>query len=127
MRRLAAALAAFLALAAPAAAGTRHFLTPGPNRTTCDIDASSVVCLVESPQVPLLNAIRVTMIRTGKLSVCHGLICTGGSTESAPTLAYGHAIVSGPFRCSASLAGVRCVVVKLGHGFVLGSHGVKRV
>jgi hypothetical protein len=109
------------------ATGLAHFLTPGPNRTACDMSTSSVTCVVEYPQVPVLKAMSVTMTRTGHLSVCHGIICTNGSTEHAPTLAYGRSNVVGPFRCTSAVAGVKCVVAATGRGFRLSAKGVARV
>ena len=128
MHRLLPLLCTSLALAAPATAtATRHFLTQGPNRVTCDMDARSVSCLVESPQVPLLNAMRVTITPDARLSICHGIICLAGSTESAPVLVYGRSIAVAPFRCTATRAGARCVVTKSGRGFQLGAAGIKRI
>ncbi len=116
------------ALAAPAsAAAARHFQTEGASRVTCDADAHSVTCLIESPQVPLLNAIRVTMTPDARLAICRGVVCEAGSTETAPTLRYGGSIAVEPFRCTSLRTGIRCVVTASGRGFTLGRAGYKRV
>ena len=109
------------------ATGVHHFLTPGPNRAACDISAQSVQCVVEYPQVPMLNAFRVTLTPNGRTNVCRGIVCTNGTTESAPTLPYGRSISAGPFRCTPAPAGVKCVVVATGHGFRLAAKGVTRI
>jgi hypothetical protein len=91
------------------------------------MDARSVTCLIESPQVPLLNAIRVTMTPDARLATCHGVICLSGATESAPTLVYGRSATVKPFRCTSTRRGVRCVVIATGRGFQLGAAGVRRL
>jgi len=69
----------------------------------------------------------VTMRPSGKLKACHGLRCIGNSPVGTRKLAAGHSITLGPFRCTSLRVGVRCVVTKLGHGFRLSAHGLKRV
>ena len=128
---------ALLAIAAPSARASagvqRFFFTPGPNGSSCEIDVAvpglptSTWCIVEPPKVPASKAIGVTLRENGDLGICRGGQCVGNAPERTPTLRYGRSISVGPFRCTSLRAGVRCVVTKLGRGFMLGAHSVKRV
>ena len=109
-------------------AATIHFLTPDDaNHATCDLSAIEVTCLIEPPRVPVLDAIRVTMTPNGHLTLCHGLRCIVGATETAPTLAFGKSRSAGPFRCTATRRGIQCVVIATHHGFRLSAKGVTRI
>lgn len=46
--------------------------------------------------------------------------------ESAFTLRYGHSVRVGPFQCSSRRAGMRCQVVRTGHGFLISRARLKR-
>ena len=41
-----------------------------------------------------------------------------------PTLAYGRSVVLGPFRCTSLRKGMRCVVVRARHGFLINRSGI---
>jgi hypothetical protein len=110
----------------------RAFYTPGSHGANCEIDAfvrikSSTWCVVEPPTVPAQKALGVTLTRSGHLKICRGLRCVGNASNHEPKLRYGHSVSFGAFRCTSLKRGVRCVVTKLGHGFLLGAHRVKRV
>ena len=130
---LLAATGVFASAASTSTGSQRFFFTPGPNRASCEIDAGvrgipdSAWCLVGPPQVTVRNAVGVELTPSGKLHVCHGLRCIGNAPINTPTLRFGRSIELGPFRCTSLSTGVRCVVKKLGHGFLLGAHGLTRV
>jgi hypothetical protein len=111
----------------------RFFLTKGPNGASCEIDVAvsglptSTWCAVGPPQLALSKALGVRLSATGRLEVCHGGSCVGNAPTGATTLRYGQSISLGPFRCTSLRQGVRCIVTKRGHGFVLGARGVARV
>ena len=111
----------------------RWFFTPGPNRASCEMDVgrpgipTEVWCVVGPPQIPAGKAVGVTLLATGKLRVCHGVACLGNAPEHTPTLRYGRSVELGPFRCTSLRTGVRCLVTRLGRGFMLGARGVSRV
>lgn len=72
------------------------------------------------------RAIAVRLQASGRIKVCHGLGCVANGPENT-LLRYGHSIFLGPFRCTSLRTGVRCVVTKLGHGFLLRRHSVTKV
>jgi hypothetical protein len=120
--------------ATPASTGSqRFFFTPGPNGASCEIDvgvpglSAQAWCVVGPPHLPARNAIGVALTAAGAVKVCHGLRCVGNAPDKTPTLRYGRSIGLGPFRCTSLRQGVRCIATKLGHGFLLGSHGLTRV
>jgi hypothetical protein len=71
----------------------------------------------------------------GQLKICHGLTglppCVyphpGVSDIPKMVLAYGKQITVGRFRCSSASAGITCVVIKSGKGFLINSAGITRV
>jgi hypothetical protein len=124
-------VAAALAVPTAGAAGhQRFFFTPAPLRASCEVDvgmpgipsAASCLVLAKNPS----KIVSVTLGASGVLHVCHGVACAANPPEHVPTLAVGHSVALGPFRCS-SLAGgaVRCVVAPTGKGFVLRTTGVQ--
>jgi hypothetical protein len=61
----------------------------------------------------------------GHTSICANRACpVGNGPENATTLAYGHSLRVGIFRCTSSVAGVRCMVIASGHGFRIAREGV---
>jgi len=116
-----------------AADSQRVFFTPGPNSASCEIDvrvaglATETWCGVGPPRLPASRAIGVTLTPSGKLVVCHGLRCVGNAPLSTPMLHHGRSVALGPFHCTSLRSGVRCLVSKLGHGFVLGARGLTRI
>lgn len=135
--RLAVVVVIAAALASPAAGSSqaaRWFIVPG-DKVNCELGlhrpgmhpATYVWCLAYKGGSPERTARAVRMNASAKLSFCRGARCIGNSPVGTPTLKLGHSIHVGPFRCTALRNGVRCVVVKLGHGFVLRLHSLKRV
>jgi len=130
------AAAVVLASASVAAAGggsARWFFTPGANGASCELDfgrpgiPNQAWCVVGPPQVKENKAVGVGLSPAGKLHACRGVSCLGNAPEHTPTLAYGKSVSLGPFRCTSLKTGVRCVVARSGHGFLLGAHGYTRV
>jgi hypothetical protein len=63
----------------------------------------------------------------GHTRVCSGHHCSvGNGPLNALILAYGRALRVGIFRCSSSRAGIRCVIVRSGHGFAIARAGITR-
>jgi hypothetical protein len=67
----------------------------------------------------------------GQLKICSGTSaatrCLGNAGEHTPTLGYGKQITVGPFRCRSAPAGVTCVVIRSGKGFLINKAGVTPV
>jgi hypothetical protein len=64
----------------------------------------------------------------GHTSICAQRFCSvGNGPENATTLAYGHSLRVGIFRCISSVAGVRCVVIASGRGFKIDREGVTTI
>jgi hypothetical protein len=127
--------AAVLAAAAPGSnTAARWFVTPGKN-VSCErgLDrhgtgpVTYVSCLAYRAGSPHRTAVAVRMSGTGALTLCHGLPCIANIPDRVPTLRAGHSIRFGPFRCRSLRKGVRCVVTRLGRGFLLSTSGLKRV
>lgn len=128
MRALLGAIA-FVAVASGTAAAAREqhfFFAPGVT-TSCEMDAGmpktgTVAYCQTSPHLEsvVLNA-------DGHLTICHGVKCIGNPPEGVPTLTYGAWLDAGPFRCTSLHAGVRCVVRRTGHGFLISPTAIKRV
>jgi hypothetical protein len=136
MRRLGLVVPAALVVAATAygsPTSQRFFITQGPNGAGCELDVgvsglpTATWCVVGPPQLPFSKAVGVTLTASGRLQVCHGGRCVGNAPSGTPRLRYGRSISLGPFRCTSLRLGVRCVVTKSGHGFLLGARGVQRV
>jgi len=75
-------------------------------------------CLFEPP------AHYATLYPDGHVEACFGT--KGGAACASnpdsfrdPTLAYGRSIALGPFRCTSLRKGMRCVVARSGHGFLI--------
>jgi len=50
----------------------------------------------------------------------------GNEPENAFTLRYGRSVRLGPFRCTSRRVGMRCIVVRNGHGFLISRERLKR-
>jgi hypothetical protein len=71
-----------------------------------------------------LQTARLTL--NGRTVVCAHRNCSvGNGPVDATTLAYGRSVRVGAFRCSSSRTGVRCLVVRSGHGFTIARAGIK--
>ena len=131
-RSISVALVAAVVLATAAGAATagthRFFELPGANPPECELAAhvkglgTFVYCLVGPA-----HATSVTMGPTGLLTICRGVKCMSNAPENARRLAYGKSIHADPFTCTAERTGIRCVVTRLGHGFLLSRTSLKRI
>lgn len=112
------------ATASLSAGVARWFHSPSGN-ISCEVKAGPTVgtyasCFTQRP--PRC----VNLKPSGQMSVQRGLICIGNPPEGAFTLQYGRSIRVGPFRCTSRRDGMRCVVVRTGHGFLISREAVKR-
>ena len=105
----------------------------GPDGASCEIDVgvaglpATIWRVIGPPQLPFAKAVGVRLSVSGRLQVCHGGSCVGNAPIGAAKLRYGQSISLGPFRCTSPRHGVRCIVAKRGHGFMLSARGVARV
>jgi hypothetical protein len=68
----------------------------------------------------------------GRLKICSGgtittTHCLGNAGEHTPTLAYGKQVTVGRFRCRSAQAGVTCIVIQSGKGFLINNIGITAV
>lgn len=100
-----------------------EFFSPTKN-ISCEIDDTAslrqVFCETISPPRS------VTLTVDGSLSECTGQQCLGNAGENTPTLPYGLATGTGPFRCTSTSAGVTCTVTS-GKGFEIAAGGISPV
>jgi hypothetical protein len=113
--------------ASGAASGTVWFHSPSGN-IECEVSpggphrAARAYCQTARPSAG------VSLRPNGKLRVCHGQGCIGNGPENASTLAYGHSMLVGPFRCTSSrLQGIKCIVRQTGKGFAIAQQGITRI
>ena len=115
------------AQAAASAAIHRFFVAPGSGGASCELAvgvpsiATSVYCVI-GPR----NALHVVLGPTGHLQVCRGLRCMSNAPSDTPVLHFGQSIRAGPFLCTSETTGMRCIVVRLGRGFLLSPAGLIR-
>ena len=67
----------------------------------------------------------ITLKADGHSKICRGVGCLGNGPENAFTLRYGSSVTVGPFRCTSRTDGMRCVVSRTGHGFLLSRESLK--
>lgn len=71
---------------------------------------------------------RVDLTAAGRVTICRGVRCIGDPGDvTVTTLGYGRQKVIGRFRCRSSQAGITCVVIRTGRGFLISRSGAKRV
>jgi len=71
---------------------------------------------------------RVSMNVNGQLNICRaGCTADFGESPRPQLLAYGKQITVGRFRCYSLRAGIKCVVIRSGKGFVINRDGVRKV
>jgi len=128
---VAAVAALSMSAAAGAATGIHRFIgVRGVANLDCEIAAgvpglgTFVYCL-RAPTPA--NAVSVQMSAAGKLSICHGTKCMSNPPDNVTMLRQGQSLKAGPFRCTAEKTAIRCLVTKLGHGFLIGPHGLTRL
>jgi hypothetical protein len=133
LRLILVALAAALTLAAGAGAATgihRFIGVRGTANLDCELAAAVpglgtfVYCL--SAPTPS-KAVSVQMSAAGKLTVCRGMKCMSNPPDNVTMLRPSQSIKAGPFRCTALKSSMRCLVARLGHGFLIGPHGLTRL
>jgi hypothetical protein len=110
-----------------ATSGTVWFHSPSGN-IECEVSpggphrAARAYCQTAHPSAS------VSLRPSGKLRICHGQGCIGNGPENASTLAYGHSMLVGPFRCTSSRQqGMKCIVRQTGKGFVIAQQGITRI
>ncbi len=100
-----------------------EFYSPSKN-ISCEIDDTTslqqVFCQTMSPPQS------VTMKADGTLTKCAGQQCLGNPGENTPTLPYGSATGTGPFRCFSSQQGMTCTITS-GTGFQIATGGITSV
>jgi hypothetical protein len=107
-----------------------EFTTPGPFSVGCDVAFRSprvgtqVYCGHGRWYDPARTHAGVAMNPSGSLRICHRKKC--GDVPGIP-LGRGGKVAVGPFRCRVLRAGVRCMTVKTGRGFLFSAKGVKRI
>ncbi len=133
LRLILAAVAAALSVTAGAGAATgihRFIGVRGTANLDCELAAgvpglgTFVYCL--SAPTPS-KAVSVQMSAAGKLQICRGLKCMSNPPDGEAMLRQGQSVTAGPFRCTAVKNGIRCLVTKLGHGFLIGPQGLTRL
>src|SRR3954447_16532943 len=99
----------------------RLFFSPSGN-LGCELDnrrdLTRVYCQSWTPP----HAVR--MNRHGFVLICNRESCLGNPPDGVPTVPYGHSITLRPFRCTSLTAGIRCVVLGSGRGFLINRGGV---
>jgi hypothetical protein len=97
-----------------------EFYSPSKN-ISCEIDDTTslqqVFCQTQSPPQS------VTMKVDGTLTKCAGQQCLGNPGENTPSLPYGSATGTGPFRCLSTQQGMSCTVTS-GSGFQIAAAGI---
>jgi uncharacterized protein DUF6636 len=110
------------AFASSAGAAVRWFHSPSGN-IECEVagaDARGTYAYCQT-FTPMRS---VKLSGDGTMRVCSGVRCLGNGPENATTLDYGGSIRVGPFRCVSRASGIRCVIVRSGHGFVISRQGL---
>ena len=121
---LAAIIAAATGSAFASNTTTRWFHSPSGN-IACEVGVSrptlgtSAFCVSKRP-------VRCATLKSSGSVVVYQNCLLGNAPESAFTLRYGHSVRVGPFQCSSRRDGVRCRVVRNGHGFLISRAGLKR-
>jgi hypothetical protein len=102
-----------------------RFRSPSRNLSCelADRDARGTYVYCQSLRQP--HSVRMGM--NGQLRRCRGVRCLGNPAAGTPTLAYGRQITVGRFRCVSRQAGVRCMVIRSGRGFLIDRTRVRRV
>jgi hypothetical protein len=107
-----------------ASAAVRWFQSPSGN-IACEVSAgggrpTEASCQTfHRPQSATLGA-------NGRTRLCSGVRCLGNPPENSIRLAYGASVRVGPFRCTSRSDGVRCIVVRSGHGFLINRDRIAR-
>jgi hypothetical protein len=105
---------------AAATAAAKFFHSPSKN-IQCEVRSAGAYCQTFTP----LRSVKLTP--AGTFKVCKGASCVGDGPTDAFTLSYGHSVSVGAFRCTSLASGMKCVVTRLGHGFMISRAGVARI
>lgn len=109
-----------------AAAAARWFHSPSGN-ISCEVGVNRPAGLGTYAYCATWHPPRcVTLKPNGSMRVRRGMVCNGNSPEDSFTLLYGRSVRLGPFRCTSRRDGMRCVVIRTGHGFLIAREGLKR-
>lgn len=108
-----------------ASSPVRVFRSPSGN-IQCQVDFHYSGSTQASCQT-LAPARSVTLQPSGRTRICSGHDCIGNASEDFVTLVYGRSVSLGPFRCSSSQRGIRCVVLPSGRGFLISRQRLKRL
>jgi hypothetical protein len=108
-------------------ASIQHFFFAPGSSTSCELDANTPHIGTAAYCQTYPHAESVTLHANGKLTLCHGIKCIGNPPDQIPTLVYGSNLEAGPFRCDSLRKGVRCVLVKTGHGFLISPTKITKV
>ena len=129
-RSLALSLCLFGLFAVPAEAGLTVFHTPSGN-IGCSLSGSGARCDVDehswvAPPKPAYCDVDwgggVGVGKKGKA----GYVCAGDTTlHQGNTLAYGHSVTQGRFKCKSKESGMRCVNTDNKHGFFVSRDTVR--
>lgn len=124
---VALSLALVYLVPATASKGTQHFFFGPGTTTSCEMDAGVPKLPTAAYCQTYPHAESVTLNAAGHISICHGIKCIGNPPDQVPTLVYGSWLAAGPFRCTSERAGVKCVVSRTGHGFLISPTSIARV
>ena len=103
--------------ATAARAAVRSFHSPTGN-IECEVAATDVRGTYAYCQT-FRSPKSIRLAASGRMKVCTGTRCLGNGPEDAFTLRYGRSVDLGPFRCTSRTTGMRCVVRRSGHGFLI--------
>ena len=113
-------------VAAVAAAATVTWFHSPSGNIECEVAAADLRGTYAYCQT-FVRPRSVRLSASGRMRVCTGTGCLGNGPENAFTLHYGRSVRLGPFRCISLLSGMRCVVVRTGHGFLISREKLTRV
>jgi hypothetical protein len=104
-------------------AAVRWFYSPSGN-IGCEVAAADPRGTYAHCQT--VNPPRSVVLKAnGHSRICRGTSCLGNGPENAFKLGYGHSVRVGPFSCTSRTDGMRCVVTRTGHGFLLSRQSLK--
>jgi len=110
-----------------------EFFSPLPGGIACSMveaggpSPATVYCQSTIPHGNARKAHSARLSLSGRFTRCLGIRCVGDPGEGTPTLAFGKQRTVGRFRCFSLHAGVKCVVIRTGKGFLFNAAGTTRV
>jgi hypothetical protein len=112
------------ASASSSAARARWFHSPSKN-ISCELGVSRPLLGTYAFCATLHPPRCVTLKANGQTRAPQNCLL-GNEPENTFTLRYGRSVRLGPFRCTSRRAGMRCVIVRSGHGFLISRERLKR-